>query len=329
MYRQLGKISTVVTLLLIGSFWLWLYCFGPVDALTQHAMRLYQQSKAWLIHSSSQSVTASPAELPTPAETAVCAATLPPNGAVRQTRSASGAQMLGAVYLVNTLRHMVRVQFLAASDSVDDVFLYPLQSAIIKLPQGNYQVEAEVGTAWCNFDEGFVDGELVATLADLSLNSEKALTLKLTSLDGSPQSVMLSISRAIGNASTYSTDAVEGRGELVLYRGEYGHYFIDGTLNRVPARFMVDTGASMVAISERFAHSIGITQCQPVRVSTANGVVNACLATAHELSIGTFKLHNVEITYGSGISDDAYLLGMTVLERFKMVQQGDVMILTR
>jgi predicted aspartyl protease len=57
-------------------------------------------------------------------------------------------------------------------------------------------------------------------------------------------------------------------------------------------------------------------------------MTEVCIATAKELTIGQFKLNNVEINYGKGMSDDLFLLGMNVIGLFKMEQQGDVMKLS-
>ena len=46
-------------------------------------------------------------------------------------------------------------------------------------------------------------------------------------------------------------------GELVIPRSPDGHFYVKGEINGEPLRFMVDTGASMVVVSDAFAERAG------------------------------------------------------------------------
>lgn len=328
MRGQHGKISTVITLLLIGLFWAWLFWVGPWIKLKNHVENGYSGAKQWF------SFHTAPKALPVPVvisepDTETCDATLPVHGAVNRQNVGSGAKLPSAVYLVNALGLMAMVRLVEETGASYDVFLYPQQSTIVSLPLGDYTMEVEVGTAWCNMYQGFEDGALVASEDTLHLQREKAASIKLSAFGNQMQDVMISVSQSMGNVINNNANAIEGHGELVLYRGQHGHYFLDGTINQMPARFLVDTGASYVAISEGFARQAGITECQRGKSQTANGVVDICIATARELRIGPFKLNNVTVDYSKGMSDDAFLLGMGVIGQFKVEQQGDVMKLKR
>ena len=139
---------------------------------------------------------------------------------------------------------------------------------------------------------------------------------------------MVSLSHTLGVVTLADGQQISGTGSLILQRVVGGHYAIEGSINAVPVNFMVDTGATTVAVSENFARHAGITECKKARFNTANGTTEVCIATAKELTIGQFKINNVEINYGKGMSDDLFLLGMNVIGLFKMEQQGDVMKLS-
>jgi len=95
----------------------------------------------------------------------------------------------------------------------------------------------------------------------------------------------------------------------------------------VPAHFLVDTGATFVSVPAAFAAHAGIHDCERSRTNTANGVVDVCLGTARELTLGQFRLKNVRVSYHQGLGD-TFLLGMNVIGQFHMEQQGDVMRLS-
>lgn len=324
MRRQYGKTSTVITLLLITLFWGWLIWFGPWLTLKSHVESGVMVAKQWLSFHRPPPA-ALPAVVASAPDPETCDVSVPPHGAVNRLNVSNGAKLPAAVHLVNTLGVMALVRLAEEAGASYDVFLYPQQSTMVSLPLGNYTMEVEVGTAWCNLDQGFEDGELVASVDTLQLQREKAASIKLSAFGHQMQDVMISVSQSMGNVMHSNANMIEGQGELVLYRGQHGHYFIDGTINQMPVRFLVDTGASFVAISESFARRAGITECQHAKSQTANGVVDICMATARELRIGPFKLNNVTVDYSKGMSEDAFLLGMGVIGQFKVEQQGDVM----
>ncbi|MBS0425218.1 MAG: retroviral-like aspartic protease family protein [Proteobacteria bacterium] len=115
-----------------------------------------------------------------------------------------------------------------------------------------------------------------------------------------------------------------GSGMLELKQTRDGHYFSSGTVGGTPVVFMIDTGATAVSISSKIAARIGIRKCAPRPVSTANGQVNACVATVPEVTFGSFRLAHVDVMIMPNMSGDA-LLGMNVLRNFRIEQAGKVM----
>ena len=64
---------------------------------------------------------------------------------------------------------------------------------------------------------------------------------------------------------------VSATGDLVIPRARDGHFYAAGTVNGKPVNFMVDTGASLVTVSEKFARAAQISKGIPTVFKTANG----------------------------------------------------------
>ncbi|HAT9304438.1 TPA: TIGR02281 family clan AA aspartic protease, partial [Legionella pneumophila subsp. pneumophila] len=108
-----------------------------------------------------------------------------------------------------------------------------------------------------------------------------------------------------------------------------GHYWIKGKINEYPVEFLVDTGATLVAIPQGLAKDLKITGRYPVTIETANGKVTGFLTRLQHLSFGEFHLQNVKAVIIPENDDNTVLLGMNVLSQFHMIQQGKQLILKR
>ena len=109
-----------------------------------------------------------------------------------------------------------------------------------------------------------------------------------------------------------------------------GHHLAEGAINGASIRFLVDTGATTIAISTAFARRIGLdlAKAQPARVATANGVVVAWRVRLDTVSIGPMTLHQVDAMVHDGLGEVA-LLGMSFLSRTDMTREGDRLVLTK
>ncbi|KTD83039.1 retropepsin-like aspartic protease family protein [Legionella waltersii] len=117
--------------------------------------------------------------------------------------------------------------------------------------------------------------------------------------------------------------------ELAISADKDGHYHIKGSINEYPVEFLVDTGASLVAIPEELASKIHISGRYPITLETANGEVTGNLTRLEKLTFGEFKLEDVKAVIIPGGEDDTVLLGMNVLSRFHIVQQDKRLIIKR
>ena len=98
-------------------------------------------------------------------------------------------------------------------------------------------------------------------------------------------------------------DATATADGLTLKASADGHFRTSGTINGEPVVFMLDTGATGVALSESLARRLGVTGRGSGQVSTANGVTQAQLPQM----------------------DDEVLLGMQVLRHFRWHQEAGVL----
>jgi clan AA aspartic protease (TIGR02281 family) len=108
-----------------------------------------------------------------------------------------------------------------------------------------------------------------------------------------------------------------------------GHYFMAGEINGAKSSFLIDTGASSIALPQALADQAHIICTnQFVTMNTANGKVKACIANVSKLSLSPFEFKNVEVLIHPNL--DTPLLGMSVLQKFNIEQRnGEMHLLER
>ena len=120
------------------------------------------------------------------------------------------------------------------------------------------------------------------------------------------------------------------RNELALPRGPGGHYFLTAKVNGVDMTFLVDTGATDVALGAEHAKKLRL-QLQDndytKRYRTANGIVRGAPVALRQVHAGRLRLDNVEASVLDGPLDMP-LLGMSFLNRLKGYEvRGDQLVL--
>ena len=100
--------------------------------------------------------------------------------------------------------------------------------------------------------------------------------------------------RALGSrlwAAVTGTDSQEVQGgELRIAMADDGHFWVNGEINGRPARFLVDSGATVTTISPDMAREAGITASGGrTMVETANGIANVDRGTAERLTVGPIE----------------------------------------
>lgn len=117
-----------------------------------------------------------------------------------------------------------------------------------------------------------------------------------------------------------------GGRSIVLSVGPGGHFLTPGQINGRAVRFMVDTGATTIALGQAEAQAIGLDyqQGQRVTMNTANGPSAGWLVTLSAVSVGEVTLANVQAVVMPA-SMPYVLLGNSFLSRFQMRRENDVM----
>ncbi len=115
--------------------------------------------------------------------------------------------------------------------------------------------------------------------------------------------------------------------ELVLQRNRMGHYVADGRINSQPVTFMLDTGATDVAIPEAIARRLNLRRGPAATYQTANGDAQVYLTRLNEISLGDIKLSNIRATINPGYTSDEILLGMSFLKHLEFSQRGNTLTL--
>ena len=118
-----------------------------------------------------------------------------------------------------------------------------------------------------------------------------------------------------------------GAAMIVLEQDRNGHYVVDGQINRQPVSFLVDTGATDVAIPESMARALGLDFGPRVRVLTAAGPSKAWMTRLNEVSIGGIRRRDVRATITSGEYNEV-LLGMSFLRHYDMRQKDGKLVIS-
>jgi len=121
-----------------------------------------------------------------------------------------------------------------------------------------------------------------------------------------------------------------GSGELVLPRQRDGHFYVQGEVNRQPVRFLVDTGASHVAVSHALAEQAGLPAGTAITLNTANGQRAGQLVRGVPVRAGDLVLNDASVSVGlSGMAPDQALLGQSFLKQFDVEISREAMVLRR
>ena len=109
-----------------------------------------------------------------------------------------------------------------------------------------------------------------------------------------------------------------------------GHYRASGMINDRPVKFLVDTGATTVAMGFGEARRLGLDKINGRQGSavTANGIVATTCVSLERVSLGDITLNGVDACYSSKDMPEI-LLGMSFLSRTEMKSEGNQMRLKK
>ncbi|MFT4614314.1 MAG: aspartyl protease family protein [Bacteroidia bacterium] len=124
--------------------------------------------------------------------------------------------------------------------------------------------------------------------------------------------------------SRYNED---GAREIFLQRNKSGHYVTSGKINGQQVTFILDTGATGVAVPEAMAKRLGLSRGRAFPTQTANGMSTSYAVILDRVSVGAIELRDVAAGITPGLQSEEALLGMSFLKHIEFTQQGSTLVL--
>ena len=115
--------------------------------------------------------------------------------------------------------------------------------------------------------------------------------------------------------------------QVILKQNRAGHYVASGSINGHPVIFLLDTGATDVALSGRLAEKLGLKKGYSTMSRTANGQVVSWNTQLDEVALGSIILQGVRASILPSMMDNQVLLGMSFLKRLELIQRDGVLTL--
>jgi len=130
--------------------------------------------------------------------------------------------------------------------------------------------------------------------------------------------------------SVGGSSAGAGGTRIVLPASSGGHFMTQGLINGRPVNFMLDTGATPVALSSSDATRIGLDyeKGQPVQMNTANGVSSGYRLKLNSVRVGDVEVYDVDAIVTQQPMPYV-LLGNSFISRFSMRRDADQMVLEK
>ena len=156
----------------------------------------------------------------------------------------------------------------------------------------------------------------------ISADSESAIFL----VEGKQQTLKMGQAASVAGGSASANNS-----PVSLYADQAGHFFGNLSINGASLKYVVDTGATTVALNSgdaKFA-KIDYEKGERINMSTANGEVSAYLVKLNTLKVGTIILNNIDATVNEGGSPTVVLLGMSALNRLDMKRENSIMTLSK
>ncbi|MGJ7531088.1 retropepsin-like aspartic protease family protein [Variovorax sp. GB1P17] len=165
-------------------------------------------------------------------------------------------------------------------------------------------------------------GESFQGVKLVSLQSEQAVV----ELEGKRTTLRMDTPVSIGGNGGGSS----GGSRIVLSADSRGHFMTPGTINGRTVTFMLDTGATSIALSAADAQRIGLdfSKGRPVQIGTANGTAQGYRLRLQSVRVGDVEVYDIDAV----VSQEPMpyvLLGNSFINRFSMRRDADQMVLEK
>lgn len=119
------------------------------------------------------------------------------------------------------------------------------------------------------------------------------------------------------------------KNKLTIYSNNRGMFLLPGKINGRPTNFLLDTGATSIALSSEEADKLGLSyrSARETAVQTASEVVPAWQIKLDKVKVGEISVSNVEAVVLKGSSPRTTLLGMSFLKHLKLQRNGAAMLI--
>jgi|AntAceMinimDraft_1070359.scaffolds.fasta_scaffold107153_1 aspartyl protease family protein len=130
-------------------------------------------------------------------------------------------------------------------------------------------------------------------------------------------------------SSKISARYAPSMGTTVAIAQANNQYRTTGSINGRPVMFVVDTGATVVAMNEEHARDLGLDLrlARPFNATTASGQVKSLQLMVAEMTVGDIKVNNVSVAVLPGEFPVDILLGMSFLRKVEISQNAGLMLL--
>lgn len=164
-------------------------------------------------------------------------------------------------------------------------------------------------------------GKTIDGVKLVSADSKSATFL----IEGKPKTLGMGQAVSVASAQSSANSSVN------LYANPQGHFLGDMQINGATLKFLVDTGATTIAINSGDAKyaNIDYKRGEEVQMSTANGLVIGYRIHLNTIKIGGIVMNQVEATVLEGGFPQVVLLGMSVLNRMEIKRDQNIMTLTK
>lgn len=115
--------------------------------------------------------------------------------------------------------------------------------------------------------------------------------------------------------------------EVVLRANAQGHFFSTGRINNQAVVFLLDTGATDVAIPMSLSRTLGLEPQEAQSIRTANGIITGRRTHIDRLSLGDIVLRDVRAILIPDVKDQSILLGMSALKQLEFTQRDGTLVL--
>lgn len=134
------------------------------------------------------------------------------------------------------------------------------------------------------------------------------------------------MAKTVSVATTAQDNAQAGIRSLSIPRDARGHFQTEGRIDGQRIGFMVDTGASVIALNEKSAAQFGLRPARAeynATVTTANGTLKAARARIAMIQVGDITVRDVDAMVLPDEALSENLLGLSFLSRLKRFEYAN------